>query len=80
MREMRHMECAAVSGGLSSSDLAGWIHNLFRPTRPSEPWVNPFPSDNTQTGAVETLGKLAVAVGVAVIAATAAVLGSAARR
>ncbi|MBN3818156.1 hypothetical protein G3N57_16785 [Paraburkholderia sp. Se-20369] len=76
MREISHAERTAVSGG----GFADWIGNLFRPSRPSEPWVNPFPSDNSQTGAVETLGKVVVALGVTAIAVTLAVLGRAARQ
>ncbi|WP_446903941.1 hypothetical protein [Burkholderia sp. YIM B11467] len=76
MREMHHAECAAVSGGLSSSDLVGWLNNLFAPR---EPWVNPFPSDNSGTEAVGTLGKIAVAVGVTAIAVSLAVLRRAVR-
>ncbi|HDR9763431.1 TPA: hypothetical protein ACK3Q6_005311 [Burkholderia cepacia] len=79
MREMHHAECAAVSGGLSSSDLVGWLNNLFAPREPREPWVNPFPSDNSGTEAVGTLGKIAVAVGVTAIAVSLAVLRRAVR-
>ncbi|MGY4727037.1 hypothetical protein [Burkholderia pyrrocinia] len=65
MREISKMELATVSGGA----IADWINNLFKPAAPREPWVNPFPSDNTQTGAVETLGKVVFAAGVALAAA-----------
>lgn len=75
MREIHHAERAAVSGGLSSSDLVGWLNNLFKPREPREPWVNPFPSDNSGVEAVGTLGKIAVAVGVTAIALTLGVLG-----
>ncbi|MGK8199345.1 hypothetical protein [Burkholderia cepacia] len=80
MREMHAAERAAVSGGLSSSDLVDWLNNLFKPSEPREPWVNPFPSDNSGTEEVATLGKVAVAVGVTAIAITLAVLGRAMRR
>ncbi|MGU7769614.1 hypothetical protein ACV229_05465 [Burkholderia sp. MR1-5-21] len=66
------MELATVSGGRSSSGIVGWINSLFKPAEPREPWVNPFPSDNTQTGAVETLGKVVFAAGVALAAAATA--------
>ena len=60
MREISKMELATVSGGA----IADWINSLFKPAAPRKPWVNPFPSDNTQTGAVETLGKVVFATGV----------------
>ncbi|KWE63318.1 hypothetical protein [Burkholderia sp. MSMB2157WGS] len=66
MRILNDVECRAASGGLSTSTVLDWINNLVRPSKPSEPWVNPFPADNQQIGAVEAIGKFVAAVGIAV--------------
>lgn len=68
------MECRAVSGGLSTSSVMDWINQLVRPSKPSEPWVNPFPAGNEQTGAVEAIGKFVIAVGSAMAMAAASVI------
>ncbi|MGU7785159.1 hypothetical protein [Burkholderia sp. PU8-34] len=83
MRDLNSMECRAVSGGLSTSAVMDWINNLIRPSKPSEPWVNPFPAGNGQTGAVEAIGKFVTVVGIAIAVAaisTISTIGSLASR
>ncbi|KDB10015.1 hypothetical protein LIG30_1217 [Burkholderia sp. lig30] len=68
MRELNSTEHAAVSGGLSTSDVKDWISNLLRP-KPAEPYVNPFPSAGAEEGALETIGKIIVVAAVTTLAA-----------
>lgn len=68
MRELKSIEHAAVSGGLTTNDVNDWISNLLRP-KPTEPYVNPFPSDGAKEGALETIGKIIVVAAVTTLAA-----------
>ncbi|MBR8334534.1 hypothetical protein KDW69_23020 [Burkholderia ambifaria] len=68
MREIHHTEHVAVSGGLTTSDVNDWIWNLLRP-KPSDPYVNPFPSDSANMETVKTFGKIIVVAALTGIAA-----------
>ncbi|CAN0617472.1 conserved protein of unknown function [Burkholderia multivorans] len=75
MRELNSTEHAAVSGGLTTSDVRDWISNLLRP-RPTEPWETRFPADYTNTAPLATLGKVIFAAAVTGIVAAATLIGT----
>ncbi|VWD47712.1 hypothetical protein [Burkholderia contaminans] len=69
MREISVAERTSVSGGLSVHDVMGWVGNLLKPpAQPTEPWVNPFPSESASPGIVSGIGVVAVAAGATVVA------------
>ncbi|HEF5874736.1 TPA: hypothetical protein SAY52_005415 [Burkholderia cenocepacia] len=70
MRELKHTEHAAVPGGLTTSDVNDWISNILRP-KPKEPYVKPNPSESANPDAVNTLGKVVVAVAMTTLAVAA---------
>jgi hypothetical protein len=68
MRDLNHTEHAAVSGGLTTSDVQDWISNLLRP-KPNDDYVNPFPSDSANMNVIKTIGKIIVVAALTGIAA-----------
>ncbi|NTZ09176.1 hypothetical protein [Burkholderia metallica] len=72
MREITDAERASVSGAMSAGDVMGWLGSLLKPpTKPTEPWVNPFPSESASSGIVTGIGIAAVAVGAVAVTAVA---------
>ncbi|WP_334043056.1 hypothetical protein [Burkholderia ambifaria] len=68
MREINVAERTSVSGGVSLHGVMGWVGNLLKPpAQPTEPWVNPFPSESASSGIVSGIGVAAVAAGAAVM-------------